>query len=229
VEELNNGTSLLYSPPFGDLVDEEAVPAVGLLAELQRANHLNCGIMVSTNSIGNITIATMVEGVGVIMCRTMAAAILNGNYKRVTLFPFEESDKDSAYAALMNGTIGKSSRFVGGTFPDFVSHCVGTIDILANAKAEFEYDFAGNSLEEGFQFSAPYYYGDEPVHEDLSIYTLATREQDAQFSSFVSLVVLATIQAEQDGILRVNSKSMPIISAYGSDVSWALRDAISYR
>ena len=40
---------------------------------------------------------------------------------------------------------------------------------------------------------------------------------------------LATIQAEQDGILRVNSKSMPIISAYGSDVSWALRDAISYR
>ena len=113
VNELNNGTHLLYSPPFGDLVDEEAVPAVGLLAEVRNANNLNCGVMVSTNFTGNTANANMVEGVSVIMCRTMAAAILNGNHNRVNLFLFDESDKVSAYAALMNGTIGKASLLVG--------------------------------------------------------------------------------------------------------------------
>ena len=57
---------------------------------------------------------------------------------------------------------------------------------------------------------------------------MATREVDSLFSSFVNIVVLATIYAQENDIVRSESRKMPLVSVFGRGFSWALRDAISY-
>lgn len=49
------------------------------------------------------------------------------------------------------------------------------------------------------------------------------------FSSFVDLIVLAPVYAQENDIRkerRVNR--MPLVSIFGSELSWALRDVVSY-
>ena len=57
--------------------------------------------------------------------------------------------------------------------------------------------------------------------------TLATREDDVVFSSFVNLIVIAIINA-QEMIDRGKGGEMPLMSVFGSEFNWALRDAVSY-
>ena len=63
---------------------------------------------------------------------------------------------------------------------------------------------------------------------DVSFSSLATREDDAPFTSFVNCVVLGTIYADGNGITKEFSKDMPLMSIFGRDFNWALRDAIAY-
>ena len=60
------------------------------------------------------------------------------------------------------------------------------------------------------------------------MYSLATREGNALFSSFVNCVVLATIYAEEEGIAKEEYKRIPQISLFGNLFAWSLRDTISY-
>ena len=55
---------------------------------------------------------------------------------------------------------------------------------------------------------------------------MATREDDVLFSSFVNCVVLATIHAQEN--TNKEKKEMPLLSIFGSELKWALRDAIYY-
>jgi len=64
----------------------------------------------------------------------------------------------------------------------------GTIDVLAGAKVHKKYDF-----DSSYHFSTPYFYGDEAANENLTMYALATLEEDTLFSSFVNAIVIATI------------------------------------
>jgi len=57
---------------------------------------------------------------------------------------------------------------------------------------------------------------------------MATLESDVLFSSFVNFIVLAPMFAQENRISREISREMPLMSIFGSDLSWALRDAISY-
>jgi len=58
---------------------------------------------------------------------------------------------------------------------------------------------------------------------------LATRENNVAFSSFVNCIVLATIYAQENSIERVDSnKLMPLMNIFGSEFTWALRDATAY-
>lgn len=55
---------------------------------------------------------------------------------------------------------------------------------------------------------------------------LATREDDMMFSSFVNCVVLATIHAQEEGIMNEQSSTdLPLMSVFGGAFKWALRDA----
>ena len=62
----------------------------------------------------------------------------------------------------------------------------------------------------------------------MSLFSLATREDDVLISSFVNCVVLATIYAQENEIKRRKSKEMPLLPVFGSEFKWALRDAIYY-
>merc|ERR1711862_429032 len=103
----------------------------------------------------------------------------------------------------------------------------GTIDVLANALIEFEYDFGSEDLE-GVHFSTPYYFGNESFTEDLSAYSLATREDDAIFSSFVECVVGSTMHAQRRKISKKTHREIGLLSMFGSDTRVALQDAISF-
>ena len=51
---------------------------------------------------------------------------------------------------------------------------------------------------------------------------MVTRDEDLLFSSFVNCAILATIYAAK------NSKEMPLLSIFGSEFDWALRDALNF-
>ena len=62
----------------------------------------------------------------------------------------------------------------------------------------------------------------------MSFYSIATREEDEMFSSFVNAVVMSPIHAEEKGIERSENLRMPIVAAFDENLRWALRDAIAY-
>ena len=63
---------------------------------------------------------------------------------------------------------------------------------------------------------------------EVTFISLATREDDLLFSSFVNCVVLATVFAQENRLGREDSSEMPLVSIFGREFRWALRDAISY-
>ena len=63
---------------------------------------------------------------------------------------------------------------------------------------------------------------------DVSFYSIASREDDVLFTSFINCIVLGTIYAHENGIQRANNREMPLVSLFGSYPNWALRDVIAY-
>ena len=66
------------------------------------------------------------------------------------------------------------------------------------------------------------------LREDATFISLATREDDVVFSSFIDCVVLAEVYALENGISTKRSIEMPLLSIFGNDFAWALRDSIAY-
>ena len=66
------------------------------------------------------------------------------------------------------------------------------------------------------------------VSNDVFFYSLVTRADDVFFSSFVNLVVLGTIFAAEKSLGKEMSSEMPLVSILGSELGWALRDAIAF-
>ena len=62
----------------------------------------------------------------------------------------------------------------------------------------------------------------------MRFFSLATRDDNVLFSSFVNCIVLATIYAQEKGITTEENKEMPLMTIFGSHFNWALRDAIAY-
>ncbi|KAL7526277.1 hypothetical protein ACHAXR_002497 [Thalassiosira sp. AJA248-18] len=135
-----------------------------------------------------------------VYCRTLAAALFNGDSKDVNFITFQESNITS-YIALANGEI----------------------DVIVGERVQRKFDFASSPSLGGFHFSSPYYYGNEAASNYVSSYSMATREDDVLFASFVNCIVMSTIYAQENSIQSERSKEMPLVS-----LRWALRDAIAY-
>jgi len=197
---INNGTTgMLYATPFGRLKngnDYLSVFTAGdtFLDEIRGKRSLNCGVVVPKEFDGQITNSSELVGMSVDYCRALAAGIFNGCSEVVNWSTFSENGT-SAYASLDNGTI----------------------DVLAGGRVEKKYDFESSSSLRGFQFSTPYYFGNETAGGELSSFSLVTREDDALFTSFVNIIVLATIYAQEKGTKREKSQEI-----------WGIRDAIAY-
>lgn len=206
---INNGsTGLLYAPPWGNLdLDPDSVSTTidhTQLDIIKSRGYLRCGVVTPVGyDGGNISDDShMLVGMSADYCRALAAAIFTGDsgVGVVNFATFSESD-DSSFNAL----------------------AASEIDVLSGAKVELMYDFA-NDLRAGFQFSKPFYYGNETT----AFYSFASRDDDTLLSSFVNAIVLATIYALEHGITREHSEEMPLSSIFGNNYDWALRDTVFY-
>ena len=143
MNQINNGSSgMLYAIPFGDIEnDDEDSAAVSnngtCLCHIRDAAKLNCGVVVPKDFVGDVTNSNNIVGMSVDYCRTLAAAIYNGDSDAVEFTTYLEGS-NSSYIALNNGTI----------------------DVIAGAQIEKQYDFGTYSLP-GVTFSSPYYFGNE--------------------------------------------------------------------
>lgn len=122
----------------------------------------------------------------------------------------------------------------------FVALNNSLIDVLAGGKVDKKYDFANPSLGlQGFEFSTAirlrkqiYWVSLDVcrehfsenlclahrfVSDDVSIFALATREDNVLFSSFVNCVVWATIYAQENAIVGKQSNFMPFLPWFGKD------------
>eukprot|EP00581_Thalassiosira_minuscula_P000852 CAMPEP_0183743076 /NCGR_PEP_ID=MMETSP0737-20130205/65031_1 /TAXON_ID=385413 /ORGANISM="Thalassiosira miniscula, Strain CCMP1093" /LENGTH=1112 /DNA_ID=CAMNT_0025978681 /DNA_START=259 /DNA_END=3597 /DNA_ORIENTATION=- len=211
VNRINNGTGMLYTIPFGDLENLDGDPVEwgptpnSTFSKIMEKGSLNCGVIVPNGYIGPVSELRMLSGMSVDFCHALSAALFNGNHEAVTFSMFLEADDDS-----------------------FVSLSNGTIDILAGRRIEKQYDFDSSPNLVGFQFSKPYYYGNETAGNAVSFFSLVTREDDELFSSFVDCVVMATFFAQENGITKKKSKEMPLVSIFGRDLRWALRDVVKF-
>ena len=142
--DINNGTTgMLYAIPFGYLGNEENAKidvAPLTLNDVTNNERLNCGVVVPGGFDGDIASSDKVVGIvgmSVDYCRALAAALFGGSLDSVNLTAFSQDD-------------------------GFVKLNAGIIDVLAGGKVEKKYDFASPSLGlRGFDFSTPYYYGNE--------------------------------------------------------------------
>jgi len=145
MDQLNNGTGMLYAIPFGDLESKDYGTSIlatddSILDKLRNDQGvLNCVVCVPDVSMEGIMTNDKLVGMSVDYCRTLAAALSNGSPEAVQLFYFLEFD--NSMTALNNGLV----------------------DVLAGARVERKYDFASPPQLGGFQFSTPFYYGNETL------------------------------------------------------------------
>jgi len=130
MNRLNNGTPMIREIPFGigNLVQRNSERATGLLGDIRKARKFNCGVFVPDDVKEKIGVLNEsgVVGLGATYCKTVSAAILNGDANELTSWnAFPSSQKAQAYEALNNGTI----------------------DALANALIEFKYDIGTEDLK----------------------------------------------------------------------------------
>ena len=135
MNQVNNASSgMLYATPFGELETEHRALGASLSDFTGTVGSLHCGVIASHDFDGKMETKELV-GMSVDYCQTLAAALFGGDYNLANMTFFSESD---AFFALDNGTI----------------------DVLAGGRVRKKSDFASPPLR-GFQFSTPYYYGNE--------------------------------------------------------------------
>ena len=209
INEINYGTGMLYAIPFGNIESADNVivePAAGnMLTKIRNEGYLTCGVVVPDDFEGDIAGSDKLVGMSADYCRALSAAIFIGDPNKVNFLKFPEANNSSAIA-LANRTLG----------------------VLVGGRDLRKFDFKTPPLLGGLHFSTPYYYGNgSDIDDDVSFYSMITRDSDVLFASFVNCVVLTTIQAQENYAQKTYAE-MPLVSAFGSYFSWALRDVIAY-
>ena len=226
---------LLFPTPFGALAAGEGDydheehdhvfsslgPISGGTLETVYASHvLRCGIIVDgkrnglaglSSSNRNVTGEDW-NGIDVDYCRGLAAAVFAGDVTSDSLLLIIYKSSEEAFVALNDNEI----------------------DVLSGATYNMANDVSEPSTDVGFQFGTVYYYddqnGDGLNSTTAAVYPLsmATREGDVQWSEFVNLMIVGTIQAEASGIQQATAIDMPILDLFGPLFQQALRDIILF-
>ena len=79
----------------------------------------------------------------------------------------------------------------------------------------------------GLSFSKPYFY-EAPKGNSTAgkMFSLVTKEDDAQWTDLVYWVIMATFYAEENGITHDLSNEMPLVGLFGSELERIHRDTI---
>jgi len=198
--------------PFGkvDAVGPGPIKG-GVIESILDRGFLRCGIPLrhsnSPSVVEDAQEPTSDERVGLDMefCQALSASILQRAPDNVSFKSFPASEYGNISLALENGEI----------------------DVYAGG----EVNMNSNILSPGLSFSRPYFYeggpstsrGNSTVEKAFS---LVTQEADAQWTNLVYWVVMATIDAEENGITQMTSHEMPLVSLFGTGLERLLRDAI---
>ena len=207
VDTINHGeTGLLISHPFGNVDTVGPGPIKGgVIESILERGFLRCGIPLRHSNSSSILEDAQDERVGLDMefCRALSASILQRAPDNVSFKNFPASEYGNISLALENGDI----------------------DVYAGG----EVNMKSNILSPGLSFSRPYFYEGGPSRGNSTAekaFSLVTQEADAQFTDLVYWVVMATIDAEENGITQMTSNEMPLVSLFGTGLKRLLRDAI---
>ncbi|CAB9511220.1 Putative amino-acid ABC transporter-binding protein YhdW [Seminavis robusta] len=204
---LNNGsTGLLFAFPFGLVGNDGPGPVSGgTIERILESGVLRCAVvggrpgfaeMAETVSETANTNLT-ITGLDVDFCRALATSLFSGSVDLVELI--EVRSEAEGYKVLSEGYA----------------------DVFAGAHWTLQNDVREPSTGVGYSFSQPYFYGEG--EENLS---LATREDDGQWSKFCFWIVASTFYAEENGIDQRLSNSMPSVYLFGPQFLRMLRDPI---
>ncbi|KAK1736013.1 amino acid ABC transporter [Skeletonema marinoi] len=213
VDTINHGeTGLLISHPFGNVDTVGPGPIKGgVIESILERGFLRCGIPLrlrhsnSSSILEDAQEPSSDERVGLDMefCRALSASILQRAPDNVSFKNFPASEYGNISLALENGDI----------------------DVYAGG----EVNMNSNILSPGLSFSRPYFYEGGPSRGNSTAekaFSLVTQEADAQFTDLVYWVVMAIIDAEENGITQMTSNEMPLVSLFGTGLKRLLRDAI---
>ena len=203
---INRGKSgMMYALPFGKIDREYNLGDLqeGTLKSIRNDGHLKCGVLAPPGFKSNLAENKGLMGMGIDYCHALASALFFGDSDSVDIFTFPNFG-NSSYIALANGKV----------------------DVIAGGKVQKKFDFRSTDSLEGFHFSTPYYYGD--TESDVGVYSMVTRQDDLLLSSFVDVIVLGSIYAQENGIKRDDRLKMPQMTLFGNELTWALRDSVEY-
>eukprot|EP00984_Skeletonema_dohrnii_P012357 scaffold4999_cov94-Skeletonema_dohrnii-CCMP3373.AAC.1 len=211
VDTINHGeTGLLLSHPFGNVDTVGPGPIKGgVIESILERGFLRCGIPLRHSNSSSIledaqeTSSDARVGLDMEFCRALSASILQRAPDNVSFKNFPASEYGNISLAVENGDI----------------------DVYAGG----EVNMKNNILSPGLSFSRPYFYEGGPSRGHSTAekaFSLVTQEDDAQFTDLVYWIVMATIDAEENGITQMTSNEMPLVSLFGTGLKRLLRDAI---
>lgn len=143
--------------------------------------------------------------------------------------------------------------YSGSKLTSFIALANGSTGMLVGTSVQRKYDFARSKSLGGFYFSSPYYYANEAVRwvlgwwnydsiqilillisisisfSDANFYTIATPKM--MWCSLHLSIALYFLQSmlKTNSLDKVKSGDMPLVTEFGTDLTWALRDAILFR
>ena len=205
-------SGLLYYMPLGDVDMSGPAPSPNTtIARIQSRGYLRCGVN-AHQDVPSATVRRALVDFDVEFCRAVAAALFTGKATEdtLTVIHFENTTTDI-----------------------FTPLAQEEVDLMAGSRLTLQAEYRESITGQGYSFSAPYFYdsnGTAPnlgeTVESRSAFALMTTERDPQWSVFVNFVVMGMLYAEDNGISKNTSSSMPIVAVFGEDLKQMLLDIV---
>jgi ABC-type amino acid transport substrate-binding protein len=192
----DGSNGMLYAHPFGDLeiygadLDKVGATPNGTMESIESENSFRCGVVGGRPGFAAFNETSQeYTGLDVDYCRAVSAAMFSADVQHVEFITL--SSVDAGFSALANEKI----------------------DIFAGAPYNMENDVLEPTTGLGFAFSPCYFFEGQYGSSALS---LATREDDSQWSDFVRWIVWSIVYAEEAGIAKNDAIEMPFVDLFGA-------------
>jgi hypothetical protein len=202
INMLNKGdTGLLYSHPFGKVDTIGPGPTKGgVIERIIQRGFLRCGITLEDSQEAETIPGTMRAGLDIEFCRALSAIMFQGMTENISFKSFSEANQNISLALE-----------------------TGDIDVYAGGGMHM----SGDVPHPGLSFSTPYFFEAEANYSTaFKAHLLATKDDDTQWTDLLHWIIMASIFAEENGIVQKTSNEMPLVNLFGPNLERVLRDAI---
>lgn len=201
-----NENGLLYAHPFGKIDQaRDDTPLGATLRALLEQGFLRCGVRtdqpgLAWEQLSEAKADTHYSGMDADYCRAIAASLFAGSGDSVRFVPIQGGQQGAQLLL------------------------EGKVDVVAGAPWTLEMDLQEPTTMSGFSLSQPYFYGS--ISNNMETACMMTRQDDAEWTTFVYWIITATIYAEEKGIHSDTSNEMPEVYLLGPIFQRMLRDPI---